>query len=98
MAIARDWSSALMFDHNLLGAGYRYADVRNVMHGLEGLAPQAFLDEYTRLQADRGTPLDPREAELDEPLSHLVGLVLATARESLPVWAEPSADWLRRRA
>lgn len=98
MAIARDWSSALMFDHNLLGAGYRYADVRNVMSGLEGLAPQAFRAEYERLQAERGTPLDTREAEIDEPLSHLAALVLATARGTLPAWAQDSADWLRRQA
>lgn len=30
MVVAKDKSSALMFDYNLLGKGYAYADVRNV--------------------------------------------------------------------
>lgn len=95
-AIARDWSGALMFDLNLLGAGYRWADLRNVMGGLEGMAPEAFRVEYERLQAERGMPLDPREREIDVPLGHLAALTLATARDALPAWAEDSAEWLRQ--
>ena len=34
MVVAKDNSSALMFDYNLLGKGYAYTDVRNVISSL----------------------------------------------------------------
>src|SRR5699024_9062000 len=35
LTVAKDLSSAMMFDYNLLGRGYAYADVRNVTVSLE---------------------------------------------------------------
>jgi hypothetical protein len=46
LVVARDGQSAMMFDYNLLGKGYAYADVRNVTSSLTDGAKQAFLDEY----------------------------------------------------
>src|SRR5699024_6358845 len=34
LAVARDGGSALMYDYGLLGAGYAYADLRNVCSSL----------------------------------------------------------------
>ena len=46
-AVSRDGSSAMMFDFNLMGRGYAYGDVRNVLLSLQTeKTKQAFLDEY----------------------------------------------------
>ena len=46
LIVAKDASSALMFDYNLLGKGYAYADVRNVLSSLSKEAGAAFLEAY----------------------------------------------------
>jgi len=81
-ALARDGSHALMFDYNLLGSGYAYADVRNVCSSLSVQAGKTFLAEYGAV--------NPQEKRLDAVLSPLVTLHYACARESLPQWAKPS--------
>ena len=76
LAVARDGGSALMYDYGLLGAGYAYADVRNVCSALRGGAREAFLEEYG--------PVDGDEARLDAVVSVLNGLISAYGRERLP--------------
>ena len=46
LTVAKDLSCAMMFDYNLLGRGYAYADIRNVTVSLEKAARQAFLSAY----------------------------------------------------
>lgn len=82
--------SALMFDYNLLGRGYRYADIRNVTMGLSATAGQAFRHTYEELAG----PLDPCEIAVDEPLSHLITLITAARLEPDAPWAGPSNAWL----
>lgn len=94
LAVDELTSRVLVFDYNLLGTNYRYADLRNVTSQLSQRAGAAFLAEYDRLLALRGLARDPREAEVDEPLSHLASLVLASRARDLPAWAEPSRAWL----
>lgn len=86
LAVARDGERALMFDYNLLGRGYRYADLRNVRYGLSPKAWAAFEAVY-------GAP-DAREALLDDVLAPLYSLIVAYRRPVFPDWAEPEAEML----
>ncbi len=84
LAVARDGSSALMYDYNLMGRGYAYGDVRNVCASLGPEAGRAFLEEYG--------PVDPWERRVDQVVSPLVTLIHACRRESFPAWARPSLE------
>ena len=86
MVVAKDKSSALMFDYNLLGKGYAYTDVRNVLSSLSEEAGKVFLDEY-------GT-FDPVEKALDDVVSVVVTLHLACQRDVFPWWAQALLDEL----
>lgn len=79
MVAAKNKSSALMFDYNLLGKGYAYADVRNVLSSLSEEAGKAFLDEYGAI--------DPVEKALDDVVSVVVTLYLACRQDVFPCWA-----------
>lgn len=87
LAVARDGGSALMYDYGLLGAGYAYADLRNVCSSLSGAAQEAFLGEYG--------PFDEREAEIDAVVTVLNGLISAYGRERLPAWSAGLIEELR---
>lgn len=80
LAVSRRRDSALMFDYNLLGRGYRYGDVRNVCSSLSPAASAAFLQTYG--------PIDEQEAAVDAVVAPLVGLISAAARPDFPSWAE----------
>lgn len=80
MVVAKDKSSGLMFDYNLLGKGYAYTDVRNVLSSLSEEAGKAFLDEYGEF--------DPVEKALDDVVSVVVTLYLACLRDEFPWWAQ----------
>lgn len=86
MVVAKDKSSALMFDYNLLGKGYAYTDVRNVLSSLSEEAGKAFLDEYGEF--------DPIEKALDDVVSVVVTLHLACQRDEFPWWAQALLDEL----
>ena len=86
MVVAKDKSSALMFDYNLLGKGYAYTDVRNVLSALSEKAGNAFLDEYG--------VFDPVEKALDDVISVVVTLYLACLRDEFPWWAQALLDEL----
>ena len=86
LAVAKDHSSALMFDYHLLGQGYAYADVRNVISSMSPTAGAAFLATYGSTS--------PLEAALDQVLSHLITLYLACQRKNFPAWAQASLDFL----
>ena len=84
MVVAKDKSSALMFDYNLLGKGYAYTDVRNVLSSLSREAGKAFLEEYGEF--------DPMEKALDDVVSVVVTLYLACQRDVFPSWAQALLD------
>ena len=84
MVVAKDKSSALMFDYNLLGKGYAYTDVRNVLSSLSEEAGKAFIDEYGKF--------DPSEKALDDVVSVVVTLYLACLRDEFPWWAQALLD------
>lgn len=80
LAVARDGTSALMFDYNLLGKGMAVSDVRNVTYGLSEREKAVFLKEYGSVSRE--------EIRLDQVTSTLTALYTACLREDLPAWAE----------
>lgn len=84
MVVAKDKSSALMFDYNLLGKGYAYTDVLNVLSSLSEEAGKAFIDEYGKF--------DQSEKALDDVVSVVVTLYLACLRDEFPWWAQALLD------
>lgn len=84
MAVAQDGSFALMFDYNLLGKGYAYADLRNVTSSLSPEAGASFMEAYGGF--------DPAEKALDDVLNLVTGLVQACRRERFPAWARGMVD------
>jgi len=78
---------AIVFDYHLLGIGLAWSDVRNVTDSLGPAAREAFRDAYG--------PTRPEERILDDPLSVLHSLQVATARPTLPRWAVPSVEKAR---
>lgn len=87
LIVAKDKSSAFMFDYNLLGKGYAYADLRNVISSLSQEAAEAFLEEYGEY--------DQTEKELDDVVSMVVTLYLACQREEFPEWAQDELEKAR---
>ncbi len=81
---AADGSEARMLDYNLLGRGYRYADLRNVCSALSGEAAKAFLEEYGGF--------DPWEKQVDSVAAPLTALAIACERETFPEWADSSLE------
>lgn len=79
LVVARDRSRALMFDYNLLGKGYAYSDLGNVMFSLSARAKDIFLQEYGAF--------DPLEAAVDHIVAPIVGLYFACRRSRFPSWA-----------
>ena len=84
--VAKDKSSAFMFDYNLLGKGYAYADIRNVCSSLGEEAKNAFLHEYDYY--------DKTEVTIDDVTSVIVNLYFACLQDTFPKWAEESLNEL----
>ena len=88
MAVARDGTSAIMFDYNLLGKGYVYSDMRNVQYSLSKEAAAAFEKAYG--EYDFKT-----EMLIDDAVSPVVTLYMAYQRASFPGWAQESLEHVR---
>lgn len=78
---------AIVFDYHLLGVGLAWSDVRNVTYSLGPAAREAFLDAYG--------PTRPEERVLDDALSVLHSLQVATSRPTVPRWAVPCVEMAR---
>ena len=91
LIVRRDRTQAMMFDYNLMGRGYRYADFRNIDSSVSTEAFGAFEEEYGRLYREkhgRAFMHPEEEARLDKFLSDFAGLMGALKRERFPGWAE----------
>ncbi len=86
LIVAKDQTSAMMFDYHQMGKGYAYADIRNVCYMLSPHAQKAFLSEYGAF--------DPAEAIIDDVASVLVTLHLACQKPQFPAWAEDALKQL----
>lgn len=84
MAVNRNTAEALMFDYNLLGKGYAYADLRNVVSSLSPEAGKAFLAAYGSY--------DPMEKMLDDVISPVITLYFACRRAQFPNWAHAALE------
>ena len=82
LSLSRDPLRAVVYDYHLLGVGPRYSDCRNVANSLGEAARSASWQVY-------GT-VDEREALLDEPVSVLYSLFVASTLGSFPNWAKSS--------
>ncbi|MCL2517631.1 MAG: aminoglycoside phosphotransferase family protein [Oscillospiraceae bacterium] len=87
LVVAKDGTSAMMFDFHLLGKGYVYSDVRNVTYSLRDEAINAFLDEYGTTNFDEKTA--------DAIIEPLFGLYVACERTQFPEWAVPSLNKIK---
>lgn len=87
LIVAKNMSSAIIFDYNLLGRGYRYSDIRNVCSSLSENAETAFLEEYGRF--------NQREKIIDDGISILVNLLNAFQKEKFPKWGYDSLERLK---
>lgn len=88
LVVAKDKSSAMMLDFNLLGKGYAYADVRNVTSSMTKEAAAAFCQEYG---VDH---LCDEEKAADAFLSPIITLIAAYNQEQFPQWAKYSLEEL----
>lgn len=84
MVVAKDGRSAIMFDYNLMGKGYRYADIRNVCFSMGEAAAAAFKYTYGCFNVS--------EIIIDEFVSELCGLIKAFQCERVPKWAFAMLD------
>ncbi|MGL5677959.1 MAG: hypothetical protein ACRDDX_16290 [Cellulosilyticaceae bacterium] len=87
LIVAKEQTSAMMYDYNLLGKGYVYADIRNVCSSLSPRAKEAFLSAYGEYNEE--------EILVDEVVSVIIDLYIASERERFPAWAKESLDVLR---
>lgn len=86
LIVAKDKSSALMFDYNFLGKGYVYADLRNVCSSLNENARTAFLREYGKFNEN--------EVAVDKVVSTLTTLYMACKKPKFPSWAEEELNFV----
>ncbi len=87
LIVAKDKTSAFMFDYNLLGKGYVYSDIRNVCYSLGEYAKNAFLENYGEF--------DKSEIIVDDVVSVLVTLYHACQRKNFPAWANSTLNILK---
>ena len=90
MIVQKDLSSAFMFDYNLLGKGYAYADLRNVTSSLGREAGRAFLRAYGGF--------DPQEEAFDAVASVLTTLHFGCQRKAFPAWAQEELEKVKNGA
>lgn len=91
LIVSKDFSSAMMFDYNLLGRGYAYGDIRNVCSSLSPEAGSAFIETYDeeyRKQSGRSRNL--YEKNLDDVISPIITLVFACRKARFPAWGNES--------
>jgi hypothetical protein len=81
LAVARDGSSALVFDYNFFFKSYVYSDIRNVCGNFYNAdAKAAFLSAYG--------VFDEHEVVVDDVASVLSALIIACSRKVFPDWAK----------
>ena len=87
LIVAKDKSSAFMFDYNLLGKGYVYSDIRNVCSSLGENTKKAFVETYGEFNKS--------EIIVDNVASVLVTLYHASQRKTFPSWAGYALEELK---
>ncbi len=88
LILSKDETSAFMFDYNLLGKGYAYGDIRNVVSSLSPNAANAFCEEYAMFDMEE-------QIKADAFISPLVTLYFACKKKIFPSYAEEYIEKLR---
>ena len=86
MAVAKDDSSAIMFDYNCVYRGYAYRDIRHILSVLTKEAGAAFLEAYGDHSEE--------EKAFEDVYFPLTGLLSAYRMETSPAWASNFSDML----
>ena len=86
LVVAKDFSTALMFDYNCISRKYAYADVRHILSVLSKEAGAAFIKGYG--------DIDEGEKVFEELYFPLTGIVDALNLEELPSWANTFIEML----
>jgi ribosomal protein S6 len=96
LLVSKDKNAAMPFDYNLLGAGFRYNDIRNVTSSLSKETKITFLNEYNRLYEEKyGYSREQeglKEKRIDNVTSCLVSLIAAFERDTFPSWANSTKE------
>ena len=79
-----------VFDYNLLGEGYIYSDIRNVLYSLGDDAKSAFINEY-------GNYENELEVKLDNIISVIITLYFASLKETFPSWGKEYLEVLKNK-
>jgi len=90
--VSTDKKSAVMFDYDCMGKGYRLSDFRNVCWSMSDEAKKAFQDEYNRQYTEKHkstrTEAEKLEESIDDVAGPLYALIVAyTDNEDFPDWA-----------
>jgi GNAT superfamily N-acetyltransferase len=90
--VSKDKKSAMMFDYNCMGKGYRLSDFRNVCWSMSDEAKKTFQDEYNRQYTEKHkstrTEAEKLEQRIDDVAGSLYALIVAyTDNEGFPDWA-----------
>jgi len=93
--VSTDKKSAMMFDYNCMGKGYRLSDFRNVCWSMSDEAKKAFQDEYNRRYVEKHknsrAEAEKFERRIDDVAGPLYTLIVAyNNNESFPDWAKRS--------
>ncbi|MDF2541573.1 MAG: hypothetical protein K0S47_1291 [Herbinix sp.] len=96
LLVSRDETKAMPFDYNLLGAGFRYNDLRNVTSSLSNEASEVFHREYNRLYQEKydnsREKEEEKEKQVDRVTSSLFSLISAYEHRDFPTWAIPDKN------
>ena len=90
LIVSFDKKEAFMFDYNLLGEGYIYSDIRNVLYSLGEDARNAFINEY-------GIYENELEVKLDNIISVITTLYFASLKETFPSWGKEYLEILKNK-
>lgn len=88
LIVSKDKKEAFMFDYNLLGEGYVYSDIRNVLYSLSEKAKVPFIKEY-------GVYDNELEVKIDKVISTITTLYFALQKEKFPSWGKEYLEILK---
>lgn len=86
-AETQDKLQAIVYDYDQFCLGAAYSDWRNVVYSLEGEARESFIGTYGEVSED--------ERRMDDVLSVLQGLIVASERPKFPSWAISLLDSIK---
>lgn len=92
LIVSKDKKSAMMFDYNFMGKGYRLSDLQNVCWSMSDDAKKTFKNEYNRQYLEKYKINRTKEESFEKSIDDVAGAVYAliiayTANKEFPDWA-----------